>query len=246
MSTSTIPNIYENYYSQYGEDQVVYNILKDTSHGVYIDVGAHDGIRFSNTYFYELLGWEGICVEAHPDYYKICKDNRPNSNVLHCACSDTDGTCDIYANYRGALTTINPNLNNFFSEHYKGYYGEGKDGLIQGMINGKITVPAKKLDTIIKEEIGENKQIDLLSIDTDGSEKWVFSGFDITKWNPRVVIVEVSVVPKIVYKYFEDTKYIKAYSNGTNTIYCRDECDAKLIKKYIVTGNQIKVKHCLD
>lgn len=35
-----------------------------------MDIGAHDGIRFSNSYAFSVLGWKGICVEAHPDYYK--------------------------------------------------------------------------------------------------------------------------------------------------------------------------------
>ena len=32
--------------------------------GVFVDVGAHDGVSFNNTvYFEHSLGWQGLCVE---------------------------------------------------------------------------------------------------------------------------------------------------------------------------------------
>ncbi len=46
--------------------------------------------------------------------------------------------------------------------------------------------------------------------------------------------------------FIEIFMHFKAYSNGTNTIYCRDKSDADIIKNYKVTGNPIKIKHCLD
>jgi len=238
-------NIFENYYGQYGEDQIVYNILKDTPNGIFMDIGAHDGIRFSNTYFYELLGWKGLCIEAHPDYYNICTQNRPNSIVLHCACNNKNGVCKFNANYRGALSTLNDDLKDFFCEHYKGYYGNNENKLIQGMINGQISVPSRTIDSLM-EEYFPDKSIELLSIDTDGSEKWVLQGFDINKWKPRVIIIEVSVVPKIVNNYFKNTNYYKAYSNGTNTIYCRDKCDSDFLNNIKLVGTRIEVSHHLD
>ena len=49
------------------------NIIFKNKPGVFIDVGAHDGVRFSNSYSYSQIGWKGICIEAHPDYYDLCK-----------------------------------------------------------------------------------------------------------------------------------------------------------------------------
>lgn len=47
--------------------------------GIFLEVGANDGIRQSNTYIYEKeYGWKGILIEPSIWFNKL-KDNRPNS-----------------------------------------------------------------------------------------------------------------------------------------------------------------------
>ena len=42
------------YKSQYGQDKyIIENVFKGMNHGCFIDLGAHDGITFSNTYVLE-------------------------------------------------------------------------------------------------------------------------------------------------------------------------------------------------
>tara|TARA_Y100000389_G_scaffold140592_1_gene138472 strand:- start:1035 stop:1838 length:804 start_codon:yes stop_codon:yes gene_type:complete len=212
------------------------NIIFKNKMGVFLDIGAHDGVRFSNSYCYSQIGWKGICVEAHPDYYNLCKINRENNNtkVINCACNNIDNdSITFYSNYRGSLSTLNTQLNDFYKEHYKGYYvDKDYEGKVNNYINGPIKVKGLKLDTIINNnlEFLNNGNIDLLSIDVDGSEEYVLSGFDIMKYKPRVVILEISVVENIVLEYMEKTNYIKIYDNRLNVIYCRDIQDAILFE----------------
>ena len=90
-------NIKNNLLIDYGfgqkcEDILVNLIFKNKKNGTFLDIGAHDGIRFSNSYGFSLLGWKGICVEAHPDYYNICNNNRKNNltKIVNFACSNTN------------------------------------------------------------------------------------------------------------------------------------------------------------
>ena len=55
-------------YSQWREDEILIEFFKNHDGGFFVDVGAHDGIRLSNTYALALVGWTGICIEAHPEY----------------------------------------------------------------------------------------------------------------------------------------------------------------------------------
>lgn len=66
------------YKSQYGQDKyIIENVFKCMNHGCFIDLGAHDGITFSNTYVLEKkYNWEGICVEPNTDIYQQLKNNR--------------------------------------------------------------------------------------------------------------------------------------------------------------------------
>ena len=43
-------------YSQFGEDVLLHRIFRKSA-GVCVEVGAHDGITFSNSLFFEQLGW---------------------------------------------------------------------------------------------------------------------------------------------------------------------------------------------
>ena len=50
------------YYSDDLEDRFVHRFFDLPEKGVFIDVGAADGVRGNNTYFFEKLGWEGVCI----------------------------------------------------------------------------------------------------------------------------------------------------------------------------------------
>jgi len=64
------------YYAKYGEDFVLWSFFNSQKHGFFVDIGAFDGVYLSNTYSFELRGWEGICVEANPEYTRLLNKNR--------------------------------------------------------------------------------------------------------------------------------------------------------------------------
>lgn len=67
----------EGHYSQFGQDKFVATLLGHKHGGIFLDIGAHDGVSYSNSCFFEReLGWYGICVEPHPDAFKRLENNR--------------------------------------------------------------------------------------------------------------------------------------------------------------------------
>lgn len=75
------------YYSQIGQDRFfIENIIYKAKGGRFLDVGAHDGIKTSNTYTLESeLDWTGVCIEANLQLAEQCKSNRPGSMTIHAA-----------------------------------------------------------------------------------------------------------------------------------------------------------------
>ena len=55
-------------YAQYGEDKDILKFFGDYV-GRFLDVGAHDGITFSNTARLAERGWSGVCVEPSPSTF---------------------------------------------------------------------------------------------------------------------------------------------------------------------------------
>ena len=64
--------------SQYGQDQFVDTWCNSREGGVFVDVGAHDGVTLSNTWFFEnVRKWTGLCIEPIPEIFNQLKENRP-------------------------------------------------------------------------------------------------------------------------------------------------------------------------
>ena len=78
------PKRFSGYFSQHGQDKFLNEqIFKGKKSGIFLEVGAHDGISFSNTYFFEKnLNWKGICIEPIPEVFKELERNR------RCVCEN--------------------------------------------------------------------------------------------------------------------------------------------------------------
>ena len=65
------------FYSQYGQDKWLYEkYFKNKKNGVFLEIGADDGIDKSNTKFFEDIGWYGMCIEPSPKRFKLLENNR--------------------------------------------------------------------------------------------------------------------------------------------------------------------------
>ena len=73
-------------YSQYGEDIYVKELLKDRRNGFFLEAGALDGVRFSNTLNLELANdWTGLLIEADPTSFSgILKHKRNAYSINAC------------------------------------------------------------------------------------------------------------------------------------------------------------------
>lgn len=74
-------------HSQLGQDLWVLAQLNYKQSGTFVDVGAHDGIHFSNTYLLETdYQWTGVCVECSDSYPEL-KANRKAKCLPYAAWS---------------------------------------------------------------------------------------------------------------------------------------------------------------
>jgi FkbM family methyltransferase len=231
------------YYGQHGEDAILSSVFPEDYKGYFVDVGALEGIRFSNTYMFEQKGWDGIVIEAHPDYYELLKENR-KCKTIHVAVGDEDKPeCSFYANFRGSLSSLNKNID--FSG-YGQYWGDGQNKIIEGFVNGEVRVPMATLDTLLENNLPPDTVIDIMSIDIDGSETMALRAFDIKRWNPRIIILEISAVPDVIYAYMENKDYILARSVGCNVIYSNSSALVEKIKNATITMPKMEIKHPCD
>lgn len=154
----------DQFYSQCGEDRWIVENLQLPSRGVFVDVGAADGVNSSNTKHFEEIGWTGLCIEPNPMMFeKLCKTRR-------CAM------------FKGAIASETGGVPIFHLGDEEGFIG---GFLAEGDV---IPVAAARLDDLLRQN-GIAK-IDLLSIDTEGTELDVWASFDWKIWTPHVVMME--------------------------------------------------------
>ena len=79
---------------QHGEDDGC--TLFQGKAGTCVEVGAFDGLTFSNTLLFEQMGWTCVLVEPNPDLCKRLRQTRPKS-ILECAASDAPGRLESAA-----------------------------------------------------------------------------------------------------------------------------------------------------
>jgi FkbM family methyltransferase len=161
----------EKSYSQYGQDLYADRYFGKKINGIFLDIGAYDGISGSNTYFFEnFRSWKGLCVEPIKTQYELLCKNR-KCYVENYAIFDKEGTAD-------------------FTEY-------GKRKMFSGLSDYCMKLPRRssryKVQTIPLQILIDKYQlyeIDLLSLDVEEVELEVLKSIDFTKVNIKLMFVE--------------------------------------------------------
>lgn len=226
-----------NFYGQQGEDCLlwsVFNNFKGT--GIFLDVGALDGKRFSNTYSFEMAGWSGVCIEAHPFYIPFIEKNRPNSIVVHAAASlENRDEVTFYTNLVGSLSTLDKSMEQYFAGRYTKHF--------KGFV--PVEVPMRTVDSILEEY--DISRVHVVSIDVEGTELDVLKGFDLHKYKPRVLVIEAldKLREQALRKYMLENGYICCPRRlANNYFFCKNPDDVKTIKRAKIQ-KQIHTDHPL-
>jgi FkbM family methyltransferase len=164
-------------YSQHNEDLILRDFFQGCRTGVFLDVGCASPIDDSNTYYLEKhLGWSGIAVDALPEFAAAWQRKRPSSKFFNYLVSDHSDNLEAF--YRSELR----GTSSAQKERMKG--PGGKDVRFE-----ELRVPTITLTKLL-EQNGVSR-LDFLSMDIEGFEPIALAGFDIERFRPALVCVEV-------------------------------------------------------
>ena len=188
-------------YSQCKQDKCINILFKGKKNGVFLDIGAHDGISLSNTYFFEKeKKWTGICIEPNPEIFKELQLNR-TCILENCCISDNESQV-IFRKVNGPGNMLSGILDFFDAKHI---------ARIEQWINVSggdyedIAINCKTIETILsKYDITE---IDYCSIDTEGAELQIIKSIDLDKFSIKSFSVENNNRDKIVRNYLKQKGY---------------------------------------
>jgi FkbM family methyltransferase len=169
--------IVSNSQSQLGQDVLALSLVGPDKKGFFVEFGATDGKTLSNSHLLEkVFGWSGILCEPGKNWHSALKSNRSEPIDTRCVFSSTGKLVEFTETSLGELSTISSfmksDANRFLRKNSGTYQVE--------------TVSLK--DLLLTHNAP--KYIELLSVDTEGSELEILKDFPFDEYKFGLMCVE--------------------------------------------------------
>ena len=200
-------------YSQRGEDLVLDKLLGRKRKGFYVDIGANDPHRFSNTKRFYRRGWSGINVEPDADNYQKLVLARKRDCNLNIGIGESESNLNFYKFIPHTLST-------FSKEEADEYIKQGYK------LENTVVVPVRRLEQVFTENC--KGEIDFMSVDTEGFDMVVLRSNNWEMFRPKLICIESvahtmsgedNVKEDNHEEFLAGIGYTKVYDNGLNSIY---------------------------
>lgn len=162
--------------------------MKPHRGGYFVELGAFDGIKQSNSIYLELfLGFRGALIEAEPSNYNLLTRNRNGltNSLIHAACVSPDYSGEtveiVSAGARSGLLGVATELENPVAHATKYLEKRSSPAIVR--------TPARTLTDVLST-IGAPNFIDILILDVEGVEASVVEGLDESFFRARFLVVE--------------------------------------------------------
>ena len=199
------------YMSQAGQDLHIHqHYFANRTDGLFVEIGAFDGLLGSNTYFFEhTLGWDGLVVEPCASWCERIRRVR-NCTVVEAAIGAEDGEAEFlevvqgYTQMSGLLDTYDEAAMARIREHPRH--------------EERITrVAVRRLDSLLAEHGID--QVAYCSIDVEGGERTILETIDFDRIRIEVLSLEnLSAQPQRGYE-----AVLKPLGFTLDTVIGRDE-----------------------
>lgn len=180
-------------YSQNNEEEIILNFFKDKK-GIFLDLGAYDGIDLSNTRALAEKGWKGVCVEPNSNIFIKLKENYKNNLDVFCfefAIGEFDGKTKFHNNDTYYSTIKESELERWVNEPFKFNLEEVNILTFSSFLN-----------------ISPLKIFNFINIDCEGVDYEILKQINLDEISCELICVETN--SKETEKYI---KYINQYKN---------------------------------
>lgn len=165
---------------------MVLDFFQGKKEGIFVDVGAYDGITWSNSLALEkYFDWKGICIEPIPLVYEKLRLIR-SATCVNSAISNFDDSTEFIhvSGYAEMLSGISCTMNEAHLLRIE------KEISQHGGTKSSIPLRVERLQSILDREL--INQVDYLSIDVECGELNVLKGIDWGKTQIKLISCEVN------------------------------------------------------
>ena len=199
-------------YAQHGEDKLI-ELLLPEGVNTFIDIGANDGVLFSNTYKFAKQRANGLCIEPSPSAFRKLKLNHLFNKRVSCinsAISNSSGMVLLQEDgYESTLSRV-----------------------VIKKTQTTIEIPCYTMLDILSKFPNFSK-VDILSIDVEGHEHEVIEGMPSSNFYTKLLIIESD---KSQIEKLNKLNFLKDYkpiiSNGINTFFLHQKENLRIPNQF--------------
>lgn len=193
-------------YSQNNEQEFILNYFGEHI-GKFIDIGAYDGVTFSNVRALAERGWSGTCYEADAKIYNNLVQNYKAFGKVkceYCAVSTYNGTILFYGSNGDAVGTTSP-------QHIEKW---------KSSVTFENSIPVACYD--VNELIEKDKDAIFINIDVEGTNKALFDHIKDENFSRfKMICIEHDGYHNDINRRLKTLGFTEIYLNGENGIYAK-------------------------
>jgi FkbM family methyltransferase len=163
-------------FSKAGDDIQLMKLINQPNPGTYVDVGCWHPYKASNSYYFYLRNWKGICIDPNPELADLYKKFRPKDNFINAGIGASNQTLDYFMFEESSMNTFSKDFYEKHKTHSK---------LLQ-----KIEIPLFSLKDILDKNLDKNDRLDFFDIDVEGFDLEVLKTNDWEKYRPKIIVIE--------------------------------------------------------
>jgi len=168
--------------SQNNEDKyLLENFLPALCNGLYVELGALNGVKYSNSHLYShLLDYHGVLIEPTPSAFQELTNNRPKDHLVNSAVCAQPGRVHFVDMNDDAVHGIWE----FMSPSFRARWHNDVD------LASMPKIACQPLTAILDQSPLAGIHIDFLSLDVEGAELEVIKTLDLSRHQFGVIFYE--------------------------------------------------------
>lgn len=193
-----IYNRYNISFSKSGDDIQLMKLINNSVPGAYVDIGCWHPVKASNSYYFYVRGWKGICIDPNPELKVLYDKFRPKDNFINAGIGYSGNALEYFMLEESSMNT--------FSEEFI------KKHQLESKILKKIDVPFYSLKEILDVNLDEKDRLDFFDIDVEGLDLEVLKTNDWDIYRPKIIVIESDIsfqndICSDIVKYLELQNY---------------------------------------
>lgn len=214
-------------YSQNGEDIIIKDLFArlGIQMPTYLDIGANEPFRISNTYLLYSKGSKGVCIEPNPRLFNKLKTKRRRDIHINAGVSFNSQTeADFYQFPENAS-----GLGTFSKEEAEFWETTGNAIVGKHKIEAVIRMPLVNINDVMGQYFTPHPN--LISLDVEGLDLDILKTMDFSRFRTEVICVETlgyaennrETKNKPLIDFLLSKDYFLYADTYINSIFCRKD-----------------------